>query len=100
MGDSDYHLVLQDDQSNAMVAEIPSPASACVGANSPSAPQIASTHAKLDTQCTAISSFQTANVPEGVTRIGFLDFFHHQRGTAPIEVHAVLSLIRRLLGEF
>jgi hypothetical protein len=32
-GDSDYHLVLQDDQGHTMVAEIPSPG--CVGASSP-----------------------------------------------------------------
>src|SRR5216684_8168036 len=91
-GDSDYHLVLQDDRGNTMVAEIPSPA--CVGANSPFAGQIASTRAKFDAQFTATSSFQTANVPERVTGVGFFDFFHHQRGAAPnvIELHPVLDI--------
>src|SRR5215469_8305270 len=42
-GDSDYHLVLQDDQGKSMVAEIPSPS--CVGDGSPFAAQIASARA-------------------------------------------------------
>src|SRR5215469_17490931 len=53
-GDSDYHLVLQDDQGNTMVAEIPFPG--CVGATSPFAGQIASARAKFDAQFTATSS--------------------------------------------
>jgi hypothetical protein len=91
-GDSDYHLVLQDDRGNTMVAEIPSPA--CVGANSPFAGQIASTRAKFDAKFTATSSFQTANVPVRVTGVGFFDFFHHQHGVAPnvIELHPVLNI--------
>src|SRR5713226_3861501 len=91
-GDSDYHLVLQDDQGNTMVAEIPSPS--CVGTNSPFAAQIASTRAKFDAQFTATSSFQTANVPVRVTGVGFFDFFHHQHGAAPnvIELHPVLNI--------
>jgi len=91
-GDSDYHLVLQDDRGNTMVAEISSPS--CVGTNSPFAGQIASTRAKFDAQFTATSSFQTANVPVRVTGVGFFDFFHHQRGAAPnvIELHPVLNI--------
>jgi len=91
-GDSDYHLVLQDDRGNTMVAEIPSPA--CVGANSPLAGQIASTRAKFDAQFTATSSFQTANVPVRVTGVGFFDYFHHQHGAAPnvIELHPVVNI--------
>ncbi len=91
-GDSDYHLVLQDDRGNTMVAEIPSPA--CVGANSPFAGQIASTRAKFDAQFTATSSFQTANLPVRVTGVGFFDFFHHQHGAASnvIELHPLLNI--------
>src|SRR6202158_2036081 len=74
-GDSDYHLVLQDDRGNTMGAEIPSPS--CVGVNSPFAGHITSTRAKFDAQFTATSSFQTANVPVRVTGVGFFDFFHH-----------------------
>jgi hypothetical protein len=91
-GDSDYHLVLQDDRGNTMVAEIPSPT--CVGANSPFAGQIASARANFDAKFTATSSFQTANLPVRVTGVGFFDFFHHQHGAAPnvIELHPVLKI--------
>lgn len=91
-GDSDYHLVLMDEQGNTMVAEIPSPS--CVGAGSSFASQIASARAQFDAQFRATSSFQTANVPVRVTGVGFFDFFHHQHGAAPnvIELHPVLDL--------
>ncbi len=92
-GDSDYHLVLQDDLGNTMVAEIPSPS--CVGSGSAFASQIASARAKFDSQFQATSSFQTANVPVRVTGVGFFDFFHNQHGAAPnvIELHPVLDII-------
>jgi len=91
-GDSDYHLVLMDEQGNTMVAEIPSPS--CVGPGSPFASQIASARAQFDAQFSATSSFQTANVPVRVTGVGFFDFFHHQHGAAPnvIELHPVLDI--------
>src|SRR5262249_55219413 len=92
-GDSDYHLVLEDDQGDTMVAEIPSPT--CVGASSPFAAQIASVRAKFDSQFNVKSSFQTANVPVRVTGVGFFDFFHGQHGAAPnvIELHPVLDIV-------
>lgn len=92
-GDSDYHLVLQDDQGNTMVAEIPSPS--CVGAGSPFAAQIATVRSKFDSQFNATSSFQTANVPVRITGVGFFDFFHNQHGAAPnvIELHPVLDIV-------
>ena len=91
-GDSDYHLVLMDDQGNTMVAEIPSPD--CVGPGSPFAVQIAGARARFDAQFTATSSFKTANVPVQVTGVGFFDFFHNQHGAAPniIEIHPVLDI--------
>jgi len=91
-GDSDYHLVLMDEEGDTMVAEIPSPS--CVGAASPFASQIASARAQFDAQFSATSSFQTANVPVRVTGVGFFDFFHHQHGAAPnvIELHPVLDI--------
>lgn len=91
-GDSDYHLVLKDQNGKTMVAEIPSPA--CVDAGSPFAAQIAAARAKFDAQLTANSSFQTANIPVRVTGVGFFDFFHNQRGAAPnvIELHPVLDI--------
>jgi hypothetical protein len=91
-GDSDYHLVLQDDQGKTMVAEIPSPS--CVGSGSPFAAQIASARAAFDAQFTATGSFQTANIPVQVTGVGFFDFAHGQHGAAPniIELHPVLNI--------
>jgi hypothetical protein len=91
-GDSDYHLVLMDDQGNTMIAEIPSPS--CVDSSSPFASQISNARSQFDAQFQASSSFQTANVPVQVTGVGFFDFFHHQRGVAPniIELHPVLDI--------
>jgi hypothetical protein len=92
-GDSDYHLVLQDDQGNTMVAEIPSPG--CVADGSPFAAQIANARAAFDGQLTATNSFQSANIPVQVTGVGFVDFPHGQHGAAPnvIELHPVLDIV-------
>lgn len=91
-GDSDYHLVLRDDQGHTMVAEIPFPG--CVGAGSPFAAQIANARAEFDGQFTATRSFQAADVPVQVTGVGFFDFPHGQHGAAPniIELHPVLDI--------
>jgi hypothetical protein len=91
-GDSDYHLVLMDDQGNTMVAEIPSPS--CVDSSSPFANQIANARSEFDAQFTVTSSFQTANVPVQVTGVGFFDFAHGQHGAAPnvIELHPILDI--------
>lgn len=90
--DSDYHMVLMDDQGNTMIAEIPSPA--CVDPSSPFASQIANARSEFDAQLQASSSFQTANIPVQVTGVGFFDFFHNQHGVAPnvIELHPVLDI--------
>jgi hypothetical protein len=92
-GDSDYHLVLKDDQGNTMIAEIPSPT--CVANSSPFAAQIANARAAFDSQLTAGPSFQTANIPVQVTGIGFFDFAHGQHGAAPniIELHPILDIV-------
>ena len=91
-GDSDYHLVLMDDQGNTMVAEIPSPS--CVDPSSAFASQITSARTQFDAQFSVTSSFQTANLPVQVTGVGFFDFFHNQHGVAPnvIELHPVLDI--------
>jgi hypothetical protein len=90
--DSDYHLVLLDDQGNTMIAEIPSPS--CVDPGSPFVAQITNARAEFDAQFKVTSSFHTANVPVQVTGVGFFDFFHHQHGVAPnvIELHPVLDI--------
>lgn len=92
-GDSDYHLVLQDDQGSTMVAEIPFPG--CVGDGSPFAAQIANSRAEFDARFTATTSFQTADIPVQVTGVGFFDFAHGQHGAAPnvIELHPVLDIV-------
>ncbi len=92
-GDSDYHLVLQDEHGNTMIAEIPSPD--CVGSGSPFAAQIASARAAFDSKFTATSSFQAANVPVQVTGVGMFDFPHGQHGAAPnvIELHPILHIV-------
>jgi hypothetical protein len=90
--DSDYHLVLMDEQGNTMVAEIPS--LSCVAAGSRFVTQITNARAQFDDQFSVTSSFQTANIPVRVTGIGFFDFFHHHHGVAPnvIELHPVLDI--------
>lgn len=90
--DSDYHLVLMDDQGNTMVAEIPLPS--CVDPSSPFLNQITNARQEFDAQFQASSSFQTANVPVQVTGVGFFDFNHGQRGVAPnvIELHPILDI--------
>jgi hypothetical protein len=90
--DSDYHLVIMDDQGNTMIAEIPSPS--CVDSSSPFAAQIANARSQFDAAFTATPSFQTANVPVQITGVGFFDFFHNQHGVAPnvIELHPVLDI--------
>lgn len=92
-GDSDYHLVLRDDQGHTMVAEIPFPG--CVGAGSRFAAQIANARAEFDGHFTATTSFQSADVPVQVTGVGFFDFAHGQHGAAPniIELHPVLDIL-------
>src|SRR5260370_2952695 len=89
-GDSDYHLVLQDEQGNTMIAEIPSPT--CVGNNTPFATQIAGARAAFDAKLAAASSFQTADAPVRVTVASMFDFPHGQPRPPPnpIELHPIL----------
>src|SRR6266446_6652870 len=67
-GDSDYHLVLRDNQGNTMVAEIP--LLACLGAGSPFSPQTARARSPFQRQATVGSSFQTGHVLVHVTAAG------------------------------
>jgi hypothetical protein len=57
----------------------------CVGTGSPFAAQIANARSQFDSQFTATSSFQTANVPVQVTGVGFFHFFHNQHGVLSLE---------------
>src|SRR5205807_2672945 len=74
--DVDYHIVLQDNAGRTMVTEIPAPA--CVGAGSPFLAGVTSARAKFDARLTALSGFQTANIPVVMKGVGFFDFLHGQ----------------------
>jgi hypothetical protein len=92
-GDSDYHLVLTDEDSGeTMIAEIPSPD--CVDQSSPFLAGITKARQAFDSQFTAQSSFQVVSVPVTVTGVGMFDFAHGQRGYAlnGIELHPVLDI--------
>jgi Bacterial Ig-like domain (group 3)/Lamin Tail Domain/Divergent InlB B-repeat domain len=98
--DVDYHIVIQDDSGQTMIAEIPSPA--CV--LTPTSPRqlvtgpfssgIAGAREKFDARFTATPNFQTANVPVRVKGVAFFDFIHGQTGVAPngIELHPLLDI--------
>jgi hypothetical protein len=92
-GDSDYHLVLQDEHGNTMIAEIPSPG--CISSSSPFSTRIARARAAFDSKFVATSSFQTADIPVQVTGVGMFDFPHGQHGAAPnvIELHPILNIV-------
>ena len=78
--DSDYHLVLEDDQGSTMIAEIPSPDCADQF-TSPVAAQIAAARSKFDRTLKATSAMKETDVPVTVTGVGFFDVPHGRRGT-------------------
>jgi hypothetical protein len=90
--DSDYHLVLADDQGNTIIAEIPDPN--CVGAGSPFADYIANARAEMDAVFNVTTTFHYAYVPVTVIGVAFFDIAHNQTGHAPnyIELHPVLDI--------
>ena len=90
--DSDYHLILRDDEGGTIIAEIACPC--CVGASSPFAALIEQARTKFDERFRATGSFQTANIPVRVSGVGMFDFLHGQTGVAPngIELHPVLDI--------
>jgi Big-like domain-containing protein/lamin tail-like protein len=103
--DVDYHIVLQDEHGNTLIAEIPSPA--CIittnppgvtgprlPAASPFSSGIANARTQFDARFTVATTFQFANVPVQVTGVGFFDFIHGQTGVAQngIELHPVLDI--------
>src|SRR5260370_6122539 len=76
--DSDYHLVLQDASGNTMITEIPAPS--CVGSGSPFLSGISHARAEFDAKFTSTTSFQTADIPVHITRVGLLAFLHRPTG--------------------
>jgi|GEM_PF-1693784 len=98
--DVDYHIVIQDEQGNTVVTEIPSPACIVtsgtprVPAPSPFTAGINIARGKFDARFTPTSFFQSANIPVRITGVGFFDFIHGQTGVAPngIELHPILDI--------
>ena len=91
--DVDYHIVIQDQNGNTMVTEIPSPA--CDGAASPFDTAITAVRAKFDGRFTADPNFTSVKVPVQMKGVGFFDFIHGQTGVAPngVELHPVLDIL-------
>lgn len=91
-GDSDYHLVIHDENQNSIIVEIPFPD--CVDQASRFFSAIEQTRARFDSAFTATGSFKTANVPVRVIGVGFFDRPHNATGPARnfIELHPVLSI--------
>lgn len=100
--DGDYHLVLQGDTGQTLVAEIPSPS--CYSGNSTDVRSEFQTArevidgAFLHGERRGLSRIASDAKVE-VTGVGFFDFIHGQTGMAPngFELHPVLSI--RLLQE-
>jgi len=90
--DVDYHIVVQDENGNTMVTEIPCPC--CVAGGSPFAAGIANARQEFDARFTATTFFQPVTVPVQITGVGFFDFIHGQTGVAPngIELHPILDI--------
>ena len=100
--DGDYHLVLQADTGQTMVAEIPSPG--CYsGNNADIRSDFQTARETIDAAflhgARARLSRITSDAKVEVTGVGFFDRIHGQTGMAPngFELHPVLSI--RLLQE-
>ena len=92
--DVDYHIVIQDDNGNTMITEIPCPCCSALAGGGPFAAGIANARQQFDARFTATDFFQIVSVPVQITGVGFFDFIHGQTGVAPngIELHPVLDI--------
>jgi hypothetical protein len=98
--DVDYHIVIQDDDGNTIVTEIPSPACVItsdaprVPAPSPFAEGIANARQEFDAVLQASPVFQSVTIPVQIKGVAFFDFIHGQAGVAPngIELHPILDI--------
>ncbi len=93
--DSDYHLVLEDESGNTIIAEIPSPSCAT---GSPWRDDISAARQAMNEAFSVSTSFKDADAMVTITGVGFFDIEHGgtgQRGHAPnnFEIHPVLSLV-------
>lgn len=90
--DSDYHLALEDDAGNTMIAE-----AACPGCSSGShwLAQIAQARGQVEQAISGITEqYQDVGRQATIVGVGFFDRIHGQRGVAPngIELHPILSI--------
>jgi hypothetical protein len=96
--DSDYHLVLEDENGNTLIGEIISPT--CIESHSPIFNTVVNVRQAFDNRFSGAkkptSSPKTANEHDvTITGIGFFDFRHHQIGLArnAIEIHPILEIV-------
>ncbi len=95
--DSDFHLVLEDENGKTIIAEIPSPS--CVGASSPFKSLISAARSDFVEEIAPPShgrgQIQDVDMAVRVVGVGFFDFLHGQTGVAPngIELHPVLKIM-------
>jgi hypothetical protein len=89
--DSDYHLVLSDEEGKTIIAEIPSPGCSSGGVFGP---DIATVRSIFESKLTASGQFKTVAIPVEVRGVGFFDFLQGQLGVAPngIELHPVTGI--------
>ncbi len=90
--DSDYHLVLEDEHGNKMIAEIPE--SGCLSRRSQWRPQIRAARDAFDSVHDVNGRMRSADDTVSLVGAGFFDFIHGQKGVAPngIEIHPVLEI--------
>lgn len=89
--DSDYQLVLADEEGRTILVELPSP---MCSMGSRFAPEISQVRSIFESRFFATELFKTAMVPVEVRGIGFFDFVAGERGAAPngIQLHPVTYL--------
>jgi len=90
-GDQDYHLVIQSDSGETIIAEIPNPT--CVSGGS-FLGQIKKARATMDSKFNPTGRKQRADVRVAIEGPAFFDFKHGQIGHAKnyVEIHPILSL--------
>lgn len=93
--DRDYHLVLEDDHNNTMIARIPDPE--CVAKDSPVRAQITKARQEFDAAFKVGPDMHAAKIPVTVVGVGFFDIVHGGAGQIGhaennIELHPVLDI--------
>jgi len=89
--DSDYRLVLADEEGHTIVAAIPSPGCSTGGVF---AQDIATARSVFDSKLSVSGQLRTTAIPVEVRGIGFFNFLEGQQGAAPngIEIHPVTAI--------